>query len=123
MIFSNLLSALPLVKSGKLRALGVSSVKRSPVAPDVPTISESGLPGYQKNSWYGVLAPAGTPNAVNAKLNGTIVAALKVPAVHDRLASQGAEIVTSSPDGFRQFIQSEIQRYATIIKNSGLRVQ
>ncbi|MBI3043371.1 MAG: tripartite tricarboxylate transporter substrate binding protein [Betaproteobacteria bacterium] len=123
MIFSNILSALPLVKSGKLRALGVSSLKRSHVAPDVPTISESGLPGYQKNSWYGVLAPAGTPNAVIAKLNGTIVAALGVPAVLDRLARQGAEIETSSPEEFRNFIQSEIKRYATIIKNSGLRVE
>jgi len=123
MIFSNILSALPLVNSGKLRALGVSSLKRSHVVPDVPTISEAGLPGYQESSWYGVLAPAGTPGAVIAKLNGTIVQALKSPAALDRLAQQGAEIGTSSPEAFRDFIQSEIKRYETIIRSSGLRIE
>jgi tripartite-type tricarboxylate transporter receptor subunit TctC len=122
MIFSNLLSALPLVRSGKLRALGVSSQKRSAVAPDVPTIAESGLPGYQKNSWYGVLAPAGTPAGTVAKLNQAIVQALENPATRAHLAGQGAEIETGSPEEFRRFIESEIERYATIIRNSGLRI-
>jgi tripartite-type tricarboxylate transporter receptor subunit TctC len=123
MIFSNILSALPLVKSGKLKALGVTSLKRSSVAPNVPTISESGLQGYQENSWYGVLAPAGTPAHVIAKLNGAIVQSLKVPAVLDRLAQQGAEINSSSPAEFREFIRAEIDKYAKIIKSSGVRIE
>jgi tripartite-type tricarboxylate transporter receptor subunit TctC len=122
MIFSNILSALPPVKAGKLRALGVSSLKRARAAPDIPTISESGLPGFYENSWYGVLAPAGTPAAVVSRLNAAVVQTLKTPAVAERIAQQGAEVTPSTPGEFRDFMRSEIERYGKIVKASGLRV-
>ena len=122
MIFSNILSALPLVKAKKVRALGVSSLKRARAAPEIPTIAESGLPGFYENSWYGVLAPAATSPAIVTRLNTAVVQALKTPAVADRIAQQGAEVAPSSPTEFRDFMRSEIERYAKIIKASGLRV-
>lgn len=122
MIFSNILSALPLVNGGKVKALGVTSIKRSRVAPTIPTIAESGLPGFQENSWYGVLAPAGTPPAIISTLNKAIVQALKSPALLDTLTKQGAEVSASSPAEFREFIRAEIERYAKIVKASGLRI-
>lgn len=123
MIFSNILSALPPVNANKLKALGVTSRKRARVAPNIPTIAESGLPGFEEYSWYGVLAPAGTPSAIVTKLNGAIVQSLKSPTIVERLLQQGAEINTSSPAEFRDFIAVEIERYAKIIKSSGLRVE
>ena len=123
MIFSNIVSAMPLVNGGKLRALGVTSIKRSAVAPTLPTIDESGLPGFQESSWYGVLAPAGTSPAVISSLNAAIVEALKAPALRDALTRQGAEVGASTPAQFREFIRVEIERYAKIIKSSGLRIE
>jgi len=120
--FSNILSALPLVKAKKVRALGVSSLKRARAAPEIPTIAESGLPGFYENSWYGVLAPAATSPAIVTRLNTAVVQALKTPAVADRIAQQGAEVAPSSPTEFRDFMRSEIERYAKIIKANGLRV-
>jgi tripartite-type tricarboxylate transporter receptor subunit TctC len=123
MIFSNIVTAMPLVNGGKLRALGVTSLKRSSVAPTIPTIAEGGLPGFQEYSWYGVLVPAGTPPAIISKLNFVIAEALKAPAVRDPLTKQGAEITPSTPAEFREFIVTEIARYGKIVKSSGLRVE
>jgi tripartite-type tricarboxylate transporter receptor subunit TctC len=123
LIFSNIVSALPLVNGGKLRGLAVTSLKRSTVAPAIPTVAESGLPGFEEGSWYGVLAPAGTPATLVATLNSVIVQAVKAPTLRDSLTKQGAEINASTPAQFRDFIRVEIDRYGKIIKSSGLRVE
>ncbi len=123
MMFSNIVSGLPMVKAGKAKGLGVTSLKRASIAPDIPAISESGLPGFQEESWYGALAPLGTPLAVVARLNATIMQVLNSPAILDRFVQQGAEIVPGSPGEFREFIRSEILKYARIVKDSGLRIE
>jgi len=114
-------AALPHIKSGKLRALGVTSSKRSAVAPDVPTIGES-LPGYEVDNWYGVLAPAGTPKEIVDRLNGAIAKSLQQADVKERLAGQGFETLSSTPDQFALYIRSEIVKWAQVIKESGARV-
>lgn len=123
MYFTNMLSAAPYIQSGKLRALGVSGAKRSIAAPDVPTIAEAGVPGYEEYNWYGVLAPAGTPKNVVGKLNQTIVQILKTPEMNDRLTKQGLDVVADSPQEFARFIQQQIEKYAKLIRDSGLNVE
>ncbi len=121
--FSNILSAMVHVKSGKLRALGVTSVKRSVVVPDVPTIAEAGLPGYEEYNWYGILAPRGTPKPIVDKLYTDIAAILKSPEVRDPLTRDGAEVIASTPDEFTRFIKSEMAKYAQVIKARGLKAE
>lgn len=123
MYFTNMLSAAPYIQSGKLRALGVSGAKRSIAAPDVPTIAEAGVPGYEEYNWYGVLAPAGTPKNIIGKLNQTIVQILKTPEMNDRLTKQGLDVVADSPQDFARFIQQQIDKYAKLIRDSGLNVE
>jgi tripartite-type tricarboxylate transporter receptor subunit TctC len=120
--FVSLPAALSHVKAGKLTALGISNARRSAIAPDVPTIAESGLPGYELENWYGVLAPAGTPREIVNKLNREIVKALQIPEVKERLNSQGFEIRTSTPEQFAAYIKSEIVKWAKIVKDSGAKV-
>jgi tripartite-type tricarboxylate transporter receptor subunit TctC len=119
--FSNILSAAPLVKSGKLRGLGVTSAKRSAVLPDLPTIEEAGVPKYEEYNWYGVLAPAGVPAPILKKLNEDFVAVLKSPEVSQRLVADGAEVIASSPQEFARFIRAEIDKYASVVKQRGLK--
>ncbi len=114
---------LPHVKSGRLRALAVSSAKRSPAVPDLPTIAEAGLPGYEATAWYGVLAPAGTPREILAKLNAAIVAGIKQPDVAERLAGEGAEFVGNMPEEFAAFIKTELARWGEVIKATGVKPQ
>ena len=123
MYFSNILSAVPYVKGGRLRGLGVTSAKRSIVAPDIPAIAEAGLPGYEDYNWYGVLAPKGTPKAIVDKLHTDIVHVVKSTDVEDRLTKDGAEVIANTPAEFAKFIREEIQKYAQIIKQSGLRTE
>ena len=123
MYFSNILSAVPYVKGGRLRGLGVTSAKRSVVAPDIPAIAEAGLPGYEDYNWYGVLAPKGTPKAIVDKLHTDIVHVVKSTDVEDRLTKDGAEVIANTPAEFAKFIREEIQKYAQIIKQSGLRTE
>jgi tripartite-type tricarboxylate transporter receptor subunit TctC len=122
MMFDNMPSSLPHVKAGRLRAIAVTSAKRSPAAPDVPTIAESGVPGYEAVAWFGVLAPAGTPPAIVNKLNAEIVKVLKSPDVAQRLASQGAEPVSNTPEEFSAYIKTEMVKWAKVIKASGAQV-
>lgn len=117
----NVLTALPHIKSGKLRALAVTSVKRSEGLPDVPTVAESGLPGYDSTQWYGVLAPAGTPRAVVVRLHDEIVRALRDADVGKRLAADGAEAVGSSPEEFAAFIKSESEKWAKVARAAGIK--
>jgi len=121
MMFDN--TALNYVKGGKLRALAVTTAKRLDVMPDVPTLAEAGVPGYELAAWQGVIAPAGTPRAVVDKLNAAMVKALQVPEVRARLTADGGQIITSTPDEFAAYIRSEVGRFAKIVKESGARVE
>jgi len=117
--FSTVVSSLPHVKSGRLRGLAVTSAKRTPAAPEFPTVAESGLPGYEAVSWYGVLAPAGTPRDILMRLNMEIVRALKLPEVRQLMLAQGAEPVSESPEQFAALIKSDIAKWGDVVKKSG----
>lgn len=122
LLFENLISVGAHIKSGKVRVLAVGSSKRFAALPDVPTMAESGVPGYEMVLWFGVLAPAGTPNPIITKLNTEIVRALNAPDVRQRLLSQGAEPAGNSPEQFDALIKSEIKKWARVVKEAGLRV-
>ena len=111
---------LPHVKAGKLKALAVATSKRLPLLPELPTIAEAALPGYEATSWYGVLAPAATPKEIIARINAEIVKGIARPDAAQRLAGEGAEPVTSTPEQFGAFIKSEIVRWGKVIKAAGV---
>jgi len=117
--FSTVVSSLPHVKSGRLRGLAVTSAKRTPAAPEFPTVAESGLPGYEAVSWYGVLAPAGTPRDILMRLNLEIVRALNLPEVRQLMLAQGAEPVSESPEQFAALIKSDIAKWGDVVRKSG----
>jgi len=116
----NMLSAQPHIKSGRLRALGVTGSKRAPGADDIPTIAEAGVPGYEAVQWYGVLAPAGTPGDIISKLHAGVVRAVQNPEVRKRLMNDGAEPVGSSPAEFAAYIKAETDKWAKVIKAAGI---
>jgi tripartite-type tricarboxylate transporter receptor subunit TctC len=118
-MISGMASTLPHVKSGKLRGIATTGAKRTPATPDLPTIAESGFPGFEASSWFGVLAPARTPRPVINRLNKDIIQALQDPAVEKRLAAVGFEITTGTPEQFAAYIQSEIKKWAKVVKASG----
>ena len=120
-ITPSVLTVLPYTRSGRLRGLGVSSAKRSSAAPDIPTIAEAGVPGYEATQWFGILAPAGTPGAIVDRLHREIVRALKDPEVRDRLVADGADPVGSSPDEFAAFIRSESVKWAKVVTDIGIK--
>lgn len=121
-IASNILSTLPQVKSGKVRAYGVTSAQRSAAAPDIPTIAEGGLPGYEAVQWFGLLAPAGTPRDIVAKLHASVVRALQDPAVRQRFIDDGAQpLPSASPEAFRDYMHAETKKWAKVIKDAGMR--
>ena len=109
-------TALPLVKAGKLTGLGVTSLKRVPVIPEVPTLAESGMPGFDVETWFGMLAPASTPPRIIARLHQEIAAALRKDLVRDRLVSQGYQTVANTPAEFAQLISREIDKWAKVVK-------
>lgn len=111
----------PYAQAGRLRAIAVTSATRSPSLPAVPTVSESGLPGYDVTSWSGVFAPAGTPSGVITKLHGEISAVLEIPDVIERLAGLGAEVAPMSPEEFDRFVRKELKKWAEVVKASGVR--
>lgn len=118
---TNMIAAIPLVRAGRLHALGVTSLHRSPVAPDIPTIAEAGLPGYECVQWYGLLAPAGTPREIIDKIYRDAAAILLSPAAKDRLAADGGTAIGSSPEEFAGFIKAEIDKWAKVFKAAGLK--
>jgi len=121
-MFDNLPSALPQIKGGRLRAIAVTSLKRAPVLPDIPTISESGLPGFEASSWFGVLAPAGTPAPIVARINAEVNKWLQSAEAREKLLSQGAEAAGGSPEQFANHIRTESEKWAKVVKASGAKV-
>jgi len=121
MMFSNILPALPLIKSGRIRSLGVSSLKRSPALPDVPTVSESGVPGFEVYIFYGLVAPARTPREIIDRLHAQTLEAMQLPEVKARLASEGGESMSGTPDEFARIIKSELGKWSKVIQAAGLR--
>jgi tripartite-type tricarboxylate transporter receptor subunit TctC len=122
-MFNSIVAILPHIQSGKLRALGVTSKQRSALLPDVPTIAESGWPAYEAGSWYGILAPAGTPSAIIDRLQREIVKSLKDPEVQKRLAGEGADVIGSTPQEFAAHIKAELARMGQAIKAAGLKLE
>lgn len=120
--FGTILSTLPVVKSGKLRALGVSTEKRNSALPDVPTVTEAGVPGFSFSGWYAVLAPTKTPKDVTALLNREIVALLQSPDVKDRLAAEGSTVVASTPEQLRLHLQRDIAKWMRVVKAANIRL-
>jgi tripartite-type tricarboxylate transporter receptor subunit TctC len=122
LMMANVISALPQVKNGRLRAIGVTGLKRAIVAPDIPTIAEAGVPGYEVLQWYGVLAPANTPRDIIAKLHAGTVRALQEPAVKERFLGDGGETVGSTPEEFAAVIRSDLKKWGKVVKDAGIRV-
>ena len=122
LLFENLISVGAHVKSGKMKALAVGGTKRSSAMPEVPTMAQAGVPGYNMVLWFGVIAPAGTPRPVVAALQREIAGILKQPEVRTKLATQGADPVASTPEQFDAFIKAEIGKWAKVVKEAGLKV-
>ena len=121
-MFDNIVTTLPLAKAGKLRALAVTTAKRSRVAEDIPTLAQAGVPGYDANAWFGVFAPAGTPDAVIARLQSEISKIVKIPEIRDRFLALGAEPVGSTPEQFAAFYRAEVVKWAKVVKDSGAQI-
>jgi len=122
LMFDNLANAMAQVKAGKLKALAVTTAKRSNLAPELPTMAEAGVPGFDISTWFGLMAPAGTPPGVIAKWNADVTRILSSPDMRERLAAQGAEAAPTTPAEFSAFIASELPKYARIVKASGAKV-
>jgi tripartite-type tricarboxylate transporter receptor subunit TctC len=122
LVFSVVPAALPLIQAGKVRALAVTSAKRTALAPELPTIAES-VPGFEVIGWYGLLAPTGTPAEIVKRLNDAVIAALKNAELRERLVALGADPLGSTPPAFAQFIRDEIRKWGKAVKDSGARVE
>ncbi len=120
MIFDTITAILPQVKSGAVRELAVTTLARSSIAPDVPTIAESGVPGYDASSWGGILAPAGTPKGVVDTLNAAMSRILLAPVVKARLANSGIEVAPGTSRQFEDFMQSEMRKWAKVAEDAGV---
>jgi len=120
LMFGTLVAILPHIKAGRLRALAVTGRNRTALLPEVP---ESGLPGYEAGSWYGILAPAGTPSAIVARLNAEINNAIRQPEVRERLAAEGAEVIGGTPGDFASHIKAELSRMGKLMREAGIRME
>jgi len=119
--FMNILQSLPLIKSQRLRALGVTSPTRSAIATDLPAIGEAGLPGFDMTNWYGLLVPSATPRDTIAKLQQEVARILNLPDVKQRLADDGMTVVASTPEQFVQFLKRETAKYNKVIESAGIK--
>jgi tripartite-type tricarboxylate transporter receptor subunit TctC len=120
--FATMPSAINYVRAGRLRGLAVTTAKRSPSTPELPTIAETGVAGYEAGSWYGLSAPAGTPKDIIGRLNAETIKVVALPDVKERLFNAGFEVVTSSPEQFGEFTRTEIQKWGKLVKAAGLKV-
>ncbi|HYK15970.1 MAG TPA: tripartite tricarboxylate transporter substrate binding protein [Burkholderiales bacterium] len=123
LVFATAETAVPQVKAGKIRALGVTTAKRSALLPDLPTIAEGGLPGYEANNWYGLLAPAKTPAAIIERLNREVVKVLNMPKVKEQLFRSGLDASPSTPKEFSAYIKSEMAKWSKVVKASGAKAE
>jgi tripartite-type tricarboxylate transporter receptor subunit TctC len=123
MVFSDMAVVLPHVQAGRLRALAVTGLKRTPLVPDMPTVAESGLPGFDMTSWWGVLGPAGVPQPIVAQLNSELTRILRTPDVQKNFAILGVDATTSTPEEFGTLIRSELAKYAKLIQEIGIEKQ
>jgi tripartite-type tricarboxylate transporter receptor subunit TctC len=123
MVFAGITATIPFIKSNRLRAIAVSSKTRFPALPDLPTFHESGVPGYESSTWFGLLAPAGTPQAIIAKVNADVGKILSSSEMRERLLNMGQVAGGESPEAFGKFIREEIAKYAKLIKAAGIPLQ
>jgi tripartite-type tricarboxylate transporter receptor subunit TctC len=121
MMFDPIITCMPHVRVGKLRALAITSLARSAISPELPTFAETGLPGYEAIGWHGVLAPAGTPKEMVARLHAEIVRVLRTPDMRARFAEQGAEPVGNTPDEFARFLKADLEKWSKVVKTAGVR--
>ena len=122
MMFNSIAPILANIRAGRLRVLGVASARRSPQLPDVPTISEAGVPGFEAVNWFGMFAPAKTPQQIVARLNEAVVKVVRSPEIQAQFAALGADAVGSSSDEFAAFVRRDMEQYAKIVKLSGARL-
>ncbi len=115
-------STAPMVKSGRIRAIAISGAKRSPALPEVPTIAESGLPGFEATSWYCIVAPAGVPKPIITRLHSELIKILNTPDIRDRLIAEGADVETTTPEELMAFVRAEIPKWAKAVKDSGAKL-
>jgi tripartite-type tricarboxylate transporter receptor subunit TctC len=123
LLYDPVLTSLPHVKAGKIRALAVGASKRSPLLPEVPTVAESGVPGFEASSWFGIVAPAATPREIIARLHATLVRTIGDKEVSQRLLSQGMEPVLNTPEQFAQRIREELPRWGKLVRAAGIRAE
>ena len=123
LVFATAETAVPQIKTGKIRALGVTMAKRTALLPDLPTIAEAGVPGYEANNWYGILLPAKTPRAIVDRLNRDTVKILNSPAIKELLFRQGLDASPSTPQEFSTYIKSEMTKWAKVVKTSGAKAE
>jgi tripartite-type tricarboxylate transporter receptor subunit TctC len=123
LVFSSLVQTTPHIKSGKLKPIGVGGLKRNPVLPDVPTIAEAGVPTYEAVNWWGIVAPAGTPQPIVDKLHAAITAVQTSPEVQKQFSSEGAEIVQMTPAAFGTFMQSEMKKWERVVKEGKIKAE
>ena len=121
LMFNNVVTAVPFVRAGRLRALAVTTAKRSAALPEIPTVGESGYPGYESNSWQGIVTRAGTPQAIIARLNSETVKVLHLPEVRGPIANQGNDIAAGSPEQFAAYIRSEMEKWGKVIQTAGVK--
>ena len=122
-LFGNTLVVVPAVKSGRLRGLAITSAKRSGAAPELPTFAESGFPGYESGTWYGMMAPARTPRDIVAKLNGAVVRAVQMADIREKLIAQGADPVITTPEQMGAFVRNEIAKWGKVAKAANIRAE
>ena len=122
-MMGSMISVVHFIRDGRMRALGVTSLTRSPIVPTVPTIAESGVPGYESIQWYGLLAPAGTPRDIAVKLNEAVVRAVREPAIRKRFAEDGVDPVGSTPEAFATVIRDDIAKWHRVVKQAGIKLE
>jgi len=120
-MFDNMPNVIGHVRAGKMKALAVSTTTRSPLAPEIPTVAEAGVPGYEQTAWFGVLAPAGTPRDIIGRLNAEIIKLLNSADIKERFSKQGVEVRTSTPEQFGEFLRSEVLRWGKVIREAGIK--